>query len=95
MRIKLTLLTLLCIAMTALADTGVKGIVVDSRTGKPVADANVLLRERAIFVVTGSDGVFTISNTSPGEDVIDIIASGYEDASQDVVLKENIVLNIG
>lgn len=95
MRIKLTLLTLLCIAMTALADTGVKGIVVDSRTGKPVADANVLLRERAIFVVTGSDGVFTISNTSPGEDVIDIIVSGYEDASQDVVLKENIVLNIG
>ena len=73
MRIKLTLLTLLCIAMTALADTGVKGIVVDSRTGKPVADANVLLRERAIFVVTGSDGVFTISNTSPGEDIIDII----------------------
>ena len=95
MRIKLTLLTLLCIAMTALADTGVKGIVVDSRTGKPVADANVLLRERAIFVVTGSDGVFTISNTSPGEDIIDIIASGYEDASQDVILKENIVLNIG
>lgn len=69
------MLTLACMATAAVADTGVKGTLVDAQTGKPVAGANILLRDQAIFVVSGSDGVFTISNAAPGGDVLEIIAS--------------------
>lgn len=95
MRIKMTLLTLLCLMLPALADTGLTGTVVDTQTGKPVADANIVLRDQAIFVVTGSDGVFTISNAAPGTDVLEIIASGYSDVYQDVTLTEGMTRNIG
>ena len=95
MRIKFTLLALLTIAATALADTGLKGTVVDAKTGSPVADANILLSDQAIFVVTGSDGVFTISNAAPGKDVIEIIASGYENAYIDVDITDGMVRNLG
>ena len=50
MRIKLTLLMMLCLVFPALADTGLTGTLVDAKTGKAVADANVLLRDQAIFV---------------------------------------------
>ncbi len=91
----MTMLTLACLATAAVADTGVKGTLVDAQTGKPVAGANILLQDQAIFVVSGSDGVFTISNAAPGGDVLEIIASGYEDAYQDVRLNDGMMVNIG
>lgn len=95
MRIKTTLLALLLLVLPALADTGLKGTVVDTQTGKPVADANILLRDQAIFVVTGSDGCFTISNAAPGTDVLEIIASGFEDSFRDLYIAEGIMNNLG
>lgn len=95
MRIRLSLLMLLCMALPSLAATGLTGTLVDASTGKAVADANVLLRDQAIFVTTGSDGTFTISNAAPGTDVLEIIASGYADAWQDVTIVKDMVKNIG
>lgn len=95
MRIRTTLLTLLCVTLPAVADTGLKGTVVDAKTGKAVGGANILLRDQAIFVVSGSDGVFTVSNAAPGTDVLEIIASGYEDAYVDVSLTDGMTKNIG
>ena len=86
---------MLCICTSAIADTGVKGILIDAQTGKPVADANILLRDQAIFVVSGADGVFTISNAAPGSDVLEIIASGFDDNYTDVTLTDGMVKNIG
>lgn len=94
-RLKITLLALLCMAATAFADTGLKGTVVDATTGQAIADANVLLSDQAIFVVTGSDGVFTISNCGAGRNMLEIIASGYEDAYVDVDIVEGMIHNIG
>lgn len=95
MRIRLSLLMLLCMALPSLAATGLTGTLVDASTGKAVADANVLLRDQAIFVTTGSDGTFTISNAAPGTDVLEIIANGYADAWQDVTIVKDMVKNIG
>ena len=95
MRIKLTLLTLLCLVLPSLAGTGVKGTLVDAQTGKAVAGANILLRDQAIFVVSGPDGVFTISDAAPGADVIEIIASGYEDSWVDISLTDGMIRNLG
>ena len=95
MRIKLTLLLLLCMALPTLAATGLTGMVVDARNGKPVADANIVLRGQGVFVVSGADGRFTISNAQPGETQLDIIAYGYDDFSQDVTVKSGIVADVG
>lgn len=86
---------LLCMALPSLAATGLTGTLVDASTGKAVADANVLLRDQAIFVTTGSDGTFTISNAAPGTDVLEIIANGYADAWHDVTIVKDMVKNIG
>lgn len=94
-RLTTTLFMLLCLMMPVLAQTGIKGTVTDARTGQPIADANILLRDQAIFVVTGSDGVFTISNAAPGSDVLEIIASGFEDTYQDVKILDGRMTNIG
>ncbi len=81
--------------MSVCAQTGVKGTLVDARSGRPVADANILLSDQAIFVTSGADGVFTISNAAPGKDVIEIIASGYEDAFIDIDLPDGVIYNVG
>ncbi len=95
MRIKLTLIMTLCLALQSLAATGLKGKLVDAQTGAPVTDANILLADQAIFVTSGSDGVFTISKAAPGKDVLEVIASGYEDAYIDVDIHDGMVRNLG
>lgn len=95
MRIKLLLTLLLCMALPSLAATGLKGTVVDSRTGQPVADANILLRGQSVFVVSGADGQFTISNAEPGNAVLEVIAYGFETSETDVEIVNGIVREIG
>lgn len=95
MRFKLTLLTLLTGILPMLAATGLKGIVVNGQTGAPVADANILLTDQAIFVTSGSDGSFVISNAAPGKDVLHIIAYGFEDLYLDVDIVNDNVKNLG
>lgn len=86
---------LLCMVLPSVAATGITGTLVDAATGKAVADANILLRDQAIFVTSGSDGTFTISNAQVGKDVLEIIAYGYNDAYVDVDIVNGIVKNIG
>lgn len=95
MRIKLILLTLLVGLLPAMAATGVKGKLVDAKTGAAVANANVLLRDQAILVTSGSDGAFFISDAQDGKDVLEIIASGYEDAYVDVEIVSGMMRNLG
>lgn len=95
MRIKLSLLLMLFVSLPSLAATGLTGTLVDARTGKAVADANIILRNQAIFVTSGTDGTFSISNAAPGADVLEIIANGYVDAWQDVTIVDGMVKNLG
>lgn len=95
MRIKLSLLLMLAFALPALAQTGVKGTLVNARTGQPVAGANVLLRDQGIFVMSGADGLFTISNAQVGTDVLEIMADGFADEYIDVDIAAGIVKDLG
>ena len=65
---------MLLVALPTLAATGLKGVVVDALTGKPIADANIMLRDQGAFVVTADDGTFTISEAKAGKDVLQIVA---------------------
>ncbi|MDE5795516.1 MAG: TonB-dependent receptor, partial [Muribaculaceae bacterium] len=80
---------------SAFAATGLKGTVVDASTGRPVADANLLLRDQGIFVMTDAEGTFTISQAAPGPDVLQIVAFGYEDLYVDVNIVDGLTSDLG
>ena len=95
MRQILILFVCLAASLSASAATGLRGIVVDSQTSQPVADANVLLSDQAILVVTDATGSFTISNAQVGSDVLQIIANGYSDQYMDVEIVAGTVRDLG
>lgn len=95
MKQKLILLMCLAFALPSLAATGLKGIVVDASTNQPVANANVMLRDQGLFVITDATGAFTISNAQVGSDVLEIIANNYVDFYQDVDIVGGMVKNLG
>ena len=43
--------------MSVCAQTGVKGTLVDARSGRPVADANILLSDQALLAITDHDTI--------------------------------------
>lgn len=95
MKRKLLILLCLAIALPTLAATGIKGVVVDATTSKPVANANVMLRDQGILVITDDGGGFTISNAQVGTDVLEIIAGGYADFYQDVEITGGMMRDLG
>lgn len=95
MRIKLTFLLMLAFVIPSLAATGVKGTLVDAASGKPVADANVFLRNQQQYVMGGADGVFSFTKALPGADVLEISAYGYKDLDLEVNIPNGSVLDLG
>lgn len=95
MRLALTLLLSAGLLSAAAAPTGVKGRLVDELTGRPVADADILLRDQQLSVTSGSDGTFQITNAAPGADALEIMAFGFDDKFVDVDIVRDIVRNLG
>ena len=87
MRIKLFLLLILTAFLPLAAQQAtVKGVVIDSATGKPVEGALVMINSQGITVVTGPNGEFVFSSANPGNDFISIAAYGYNDFNLPVTL---------
>lgn len=95
MRFRLTILMLLAAVVPVLAQTGVRGTLVDGQSGRPIANANILLTDQEIFVMSGSDGSFQITNAQPGTDVLHVIAFGFDDLYYDVDIIEGLVRDLG
>lgn len=96
MRKVIQLLLMLLVALPSVANvTGLKGTIVDALTGKPIADANIILQDRGAFVVSGADGTFTISNLTEGKDLLQVIAYGYIDRQMEVEILPGITRNLG
>ncbi|MBQ6079585.1 MAG: hypothetical protein IJK93_04820 [Muribaculaceae bacterium] len=96
MRLKLFLLLALFVTLPLLAQrTGVQGVVVDAKSGLPVADATVMLDNQGNAVSTGEDGTFVIDDAVPGTDQLLILAYGYIDCMREVFLSSNVVEDLG
>lgn len=95
MRLKLTILLLLSAMLPVLAQTGIKGYVVDARSGRPVADANILLDTQGLFAASASDGSFQITGAQSGTDQLKIVAFGYEDVERDVDILKGRITDLG
>ena len=95
MRLKLSIMLLLAAALPAMAQTGVRGTLVDAQSGRPIPNANILLTDQEIFVMSGADGSFQITNAQSGTDVLHVIAFGYDDLYYDVDILRDIVRDLG
>ncbi len=96
MRLKLFLLLLLAVTLPSFAQkTGVAGTVVDSNTGAPVRGASVILDNQGLTVTTAPAGNFQISNAKAGDDLLTIVAYGYNDITVPVVIANGMVDNLG
>ncbi|MDE6176197.1 MAG: TonB-dependent receptor, partial [Paramuribaculum sp.] len=88
MRLKLFLLLLVAAAIPSLAQQSstVKGKLVDSATGAPIAGATVMLDAGGQVVTTGPDGSFVFTTVKPGSDNIFVAAFGYDDFAKSVTI---------
>ena len=97
MRLKLFLLLALFVTLPMLAQqlTGVRGVVIDAKSGLPVNGATVMLDNQGNAATTGTDGVFIIDDAYPGTDQLLVLAYGYKDWETTVVVVSGTVENMG
>ena len=96
MRIKLFFLLLAFAFLPVAAQhTGMRGIVVDAGSGMPVSGATVVLQEQGKSATTGPNGDFQITNATPGQDRMSVMAYGYSDFNLEVEIIQNVVDDLG
>jgi len=96
MRLKLFLLLALFATLPLLAQrAGVQGVVIDAKSGLPVAGATVMLDNQGNAATTDSEGAFIIDDALAGNDELLVLAYGYKDWSRTVVIVPNQVENLG
>ncbi len=96
MKLRLIMLLALFACLPALAQrTGVQGVVVDAKSGLPVAGATIMLDAQGNTVTTGPNGDFLISDAAAGSDEIIVLGYGYKDLSRKVQIFGNAVENLG
>ncbi len=80
MRLKLFLLLALFATLPMLAQrTGVRGVVMDAKSGLPVVGATVMLDNQGISATTDPAGRFLIDEASQGNDELSVLCYGYKD----------------
>tara|TARA_B100000530_G_scaffold13216_1_gene9704 strand:+ start:1588 stop:3711 length:2124 start_codon:yes stop_codon:yes gene_type:complete len=78
------------------ATTGaLTGIVRDSVTNLPIANAVVLVRSTGQIDVTDNVGLFRIDNIIPGFKEIDISASGYMGTTETIIVEAGRTIDMG
>ncbi len=96
MRLKLFLLLALFATLPLLAQrAGVQGVVIDAKSGQPVAGATVILDNQGNAATTDSQGSFIIDDANPGPDQLLVLAYGYNDWSSAVTIVNGMVENLG
>ena len=96
MRLKLFLLLALFATLPMLAQrTGVRGVVMDAKSGLPVVGATVMLDNQGISATTDPAGRFLIDEASQGNDELLVLCYGYKDWSLAVTIIDGIVEDLG
>ena len=96
MRLKLFLLLAFFATLPMLAQqAGVRGVVIDAKSGLPVAGATVMLDNQGNAATTGSDGAFVIDDAFAGSDQLLVLAYGYKDWETAVTIVGGMVENLG
>ncbi len=74
----------------------IKGKIIEDATGKPISDAQILIKEKKLIQVSDKDGFFQFENLSPSNYTIKIFHFNYEPFIKSVVISSNedVILNI-
>lgn len=64
----------------------VKGVVVDSSSAAPIANATVTV-DSALVTITGSDGTFSIANVPSGSVDYAVVAQGYKSFNDSITVE--------
>lgn len=88
-----TLVFLLCISGSLMAQKKVTGIVTNAKDKSPVAFATVTVKGTNIATVTSASGSFII-NVPAGRNVLVFSNIGFDDAEMDVSSRDNVDISI-
>jgi hypothetical protein len=73
----------------------IRGRLVDSFTGQPLAGARVTLNGTQLFTETDADGNFVLEGAPPGDGVLVITSQNYEVVRADVAIVANQAVDLG
>jgi hypothetical protein len=83
MKIKLQsiyfLILFISVSFTYAQTSGIKGLVIEEKTGQPLPGATVTIKELKITRVTGAEGSFTFSKVAPGTYTLKVTALTYQE----------------
>ena len=88
------LLTLFA-TVTLMAQTGLRGVVLDADSKMPVSGATIILDAQGNLATTGVAGDFVINDAKEGKDNLLIIGYGFNDLYVPVEITDGIVTNLG
>ena len=89
-----SLMAVLLVCMTALAQTSLKGRVVDDLTQQPIVGARITLANQNISTTTNVDGEFTLLYLDAIDEEMLIEAEGYVAGLELINLKDNQVMDL-
>lgn len=94
----LTILVLSILMMTgaALGQTGLRGVITDAATAKPLVGANVYLLGTALGSATDLEGIYRIDRVPPGQYTLRVTYIGYKtkDTVVQIEYSKTIELNV-
>ncbi len=85
----LSLMIVLTISLAAMAQTSLKGNVIDQGTQTPIVGAKVTLANQNIYTTTNANGEFQLLYLEPVDEEVIIEADGYISTIELVMLQEN------
>lgn len=90
----LTTLFVLTIALSAMAQAGLKGTILNESTGEPIVGAVVTLANQNISTTTNEAGEFQLVYLDPIEEELIIDADGFVSGIEIITLKDNETITL-
>ena len=85
----LSLMIVLTLSLAAMAQTSLKGNVIDQGTQTPIVGAKVTLANQNIYTTTNANGEFQLLYLEPVDEEVIIEADGYISTIELVMLQAN------
>ena len=75
--------------------TGIRGVIIDKESNRPIPGANIILDEQNIQVLSSAMGDFLISNASSGQTPLSISCNGYATLQMEINILPDKITDLG
>src|SRR5690625_1981225 len=73
---------------------GIQGVITETRTGNPIAGAQVILHGTARGALTGPNGQYRIEHVQPGTYTLEVRSIGYRAVREEVRVNSEIITEL-